>query len=80
MRQVHAHELLNMIAEKNEPMTLEEIKNMAENTIGIDAAYFACSVSDLDTEGIINFFLERRKLEKKGSGYVINSGEICDHE
>ncbi|MFV0366422.1 MAG: YecH family metal-binding protein [Mangrovibacterium sp.] len=79
MKQVHAHELLKMIADKTVPMTLDEIKVMAINSKGDDAQYYACSVSDLDTDGIIDFFIERRKIIKKGNGYVVNFGEVCSH-
>lgn len=79
MKKVHAHDLLNMIADKNNPMTIDEIKDMAINNLGAEASYFACSVRDLNIDKIISFFLEKGKINEKGNGYVVATGAVCNH-
>lgn len=79
MKKVHAHDLLDMIADKNTPMTTEEIKNMAVTNLGAETSYFACSVRNLDIDGIIAFFIDRGKITTKDNGYIVATGEVCSH-
>ena len=69
-----------MIADQQRPMTLAEIKEMAETNIGKNVRYFACSADSMNTDEMISFLLNKRKLVKKGNGYVIDTGEVCDND
>ena len=80
MEHIHGHELINLILQENRALSLEEVKELAENKIGKNVSYFTCSESAMDTEGMISFLLDRRKLVKINGGYVINTGEVCDHD
>lgn len=80
MQQVHGHELINLIIEQDKPMSLDDIKEMAENKIGKNAAYYTCSAESMNTDEMISFLLDRSKLVKKGDAYVIDTGEVCDHD
>lgn len=80
MKQLHGHEVINLIVEANKPLTLDEIKTMADNTFGTDTRYYTCSASDLNTEELLEFLMKRNKLIKKGDGYVMDAGDICDDE
>ena len=80
MEKIHGHELINLIAQKETAMSLKEIKEAAEKDLGQDVSYFTCSESSMNIEQMIQFLVERRKLIKKDNGYVINSGEVCDHD
>jgi len=80
MEKIHGHELINMIAGKEKAMSLQEIKETAEKDLGQDVSYYTCSESSMNTDEMIQFLLERHKLIKKDTGYVINFGEVCDHD
>ena len=80
MESVHGHELINLIAQANKPLTIEEIKEMAQTKIGNDIRYYTCSDSSMDLDEMINFLLVREKLIRKNEGYMINFGNVCDHD
>lgn len=79
MKELHGHELIHLILEANKPLTLDEIKKLSEETFGKDVSYYACSASDMDIDEMITFLLTRRKLVNRGNGFVIDTGEVCDH-
>jgi len=80
MEKIHGHELINLIIGKEKAMSLTEIRETADKNHGQNVSYYTCSESSMNIEQMIQFLLERRKLIKKDNGYVINSGEVCDHD
>ena len=80
MKRLHGHELIHLIVRQERSMTLEEIKETAETVFGDDVNYYTCSESSMNTDELIQFLLVRQKLVKNGLGYVINLGEVCDHD
>lgn len=80
MKKIHGHELIHLIIRKQKAMSLEEIKDAALQDIGQDVSYYTCSESSMNTDEMIKFLLDRRKLVKKDEGFVINRGEVCDHD
>ncbi len=80
MEKIHGHELINLIVRKEKEMSLQEIKETAVKDLGQDVSYYTCSNSSMTTDEMINFLLVRHKLIKKDNGYVINSGEVCNHD
>ena len=80
MNKIHGHELIHLIIRQNRVMSLEEIKDAALQNIGQDVSYYTCSETSMNTDQMIQFLLDRQKLVKKGDGFVINRGEVCDHE
>ena len=80
MKKIHGHDLINLIAQKETAMSLQEIKEAAEKDLGQDVSYFTCSESSMNTDEMIKFLLDRHKLIKKDMCYVINLGEVCDHD
>lgn len=79
MKEVHGHELINLILKENTPKSIKQIQELAIAKIGENVVYYTCSESSMNTIEMINFLLERNKLIKKGTGYIINTGEVCEH-
>ena len=80
MKEIHGHELIKLLLEINKPLTLDEIKELAITRIGENVTYYTCSESSMNTEGMINFLRARNKLIKKDGGFMINIGEVCEHD
>jgi probable metal-binding protein len=80
MKQVHGHELIGLIAKAEKALTLDEIKELAETKLGKDVSYNTCSQQAMDTDEMISFLVNRRKVVKHNGGYVVNTGEVCDHD
>lgn len=80
MEEIHGHELIGLIAQQGRAMSLEEIKAMAEKEIGANVAYYTCSLSGMDTDAMIAFLLNRKKLVQNGNGWVLDTGNVCNHD
>lgn len=80
MQNVHGHELINLIAQQNRALSIEEIKELAVKNIGENVSFSTCSESSMDLNTMMKFLLDRFKLVEKDGGYVINFGNVCDHD
>jgi len=80
MEVVHGHQLIGLIIQQNRPVTLTEVKTLAEKYIGTEVSYYTCSEQGMNTEQMIQFLLNRRKLIEREGGYVIDTGEVCSNE
>lgn len=76
---IHAHELLNLIGEQSEPLTLDQIKALAAEQFGAEARFFTCRLDDQTIEQIVTFFVKMQKVAPMGEGYVLNRGNMCSH-
>ncbi|WP_417349721.1 YecH family metal-binding protein [Ferrimonas sp.] len=76
---IHAHELLNLIGQQSEPLTLDQIKVLAADQFGAEARFFTCRLDDQSIEQIVTFFVKMQKVAPQGEGYVLNLGNMCSH-
>ncbi|ADN76968.1 Protein of unknown function DUF2492 [Ferrimonas balearica DSM 9799] len=79
MSSVHAHEFLAMVAEAEEPKTLAQLKEMAAERFGAEVRFHTCKASELTTDALLAFLLERDKLTQLGDGYQVNAARVCNH-
>ena len=79
MKDIHGHELINLIDKQKKGLSIEEIKQLAHREIGKDVIYYTCSRNNMATDGMIAFLLDSRKLIPAENGYVINHGNLCEH-
>lgn len=79
MNNLHGHEMISLIIEQEKALSIEEIKELAIKELGANASYFTCSASNMDTDEMIGFLMDSQKLIKVEDGYVINTGNLCDH-
>ncbi len=80
MKQVHGHELINLIIETRKALSLDEIRELAENNIGKEVSYYTCSADSMNTDEMISFLLNKQKLIGRNGAYMIDTGEVCDHD
>lgn len=79
MKDLHGHELINLIAKQEKELSIEEIKTLAKAEFGEKVVYHTCSMEGMNTEDLINFLIAAQKLVKKEDGYMINQANICNH-
>ena len=80
MEQIHGHKLIDLIARSNKALSLDGVKKLAYEKIGKNVLYYTCSEDSMDTDEMITFLLNGGKLVKKENGYVIDFGNVCDHD
>jgi probable metal-binding protein len=71
----HGHELLNHVLDMGGSESLPTLRQWAQSTHGPEARYHTCSAQELTFDGLLQFLLDRNKIE-------INSGRlrvIADH-
>ena len=59
---VHAHSILQMVLEAEEPMRLKEFVDRVNQRFGSEARFHSCSAQGMDLDRTIQFLLDRRKV------------------
>ncbi|TKB54751.1 YecH family metal-binding protein [Ferrimonas aestuarii] len=76
---IHAHELLNLIGEQSEPLTLEQLQQLTVANFGEAVKFHTCRLEDQNIDQILKFFIKMEKVASQGDGYVLNRGNMCSH-
>ncbi|MFG0248809.1 MAG: YecH family metal-binding protein [Phycisphaeraceae bacterium JB051] len=78
-QQVHGHEVMQMIADANEPITESQLKEQIEAIYGPNPTFFACAIQDVDLQGILTFLKARGKVVETDGKLTTDIGLKCDH-
>ena len=79
MEQIHGHEVINLIAAANRPMSRDEIIGEANLQFGSGARYFTCSAEGMDAAGLVDFLVARGKIEESAAGWSLRAASVCNH-
>ena len=79
METVHAHRILEWIAESEAGREIDEIVSFSDETYGEEAAYHTCSLSGMKIQELIEFFLEAGKVHVEGTKLSLNRAKMCSH-
>ena len=77
---IHGHTLLNHILDLGGSESLTTLRKWADTTHGSDARYHTCSAQELTYEGLLQFLLERNKIEICGARISVIADHVCSHE
>ena len=77
---VHAHQVLDILDQKQAPMTLEELRSVVANTFGTDAIYTNCHDDAFNFEQLLDFMTQRQKIVLRNGTVQLNKANICNHE
>ncbi len=77
---IHGHNLLNHILDLGGSESLTTLRKWAETSHGLDAHYHTCSAQELTYEGLLQFLLERGKIEITGDRIFVIAEHVCTHD
>lgn len=76
---VHAHEIMHMMLEKDEVFSRESLARAIVERFGTDATFCSCSASGMDVESVIDFLESRGKFVAGATGFNTARDRICNH-
>ncbi len=76
---VHGHEVLDLIAAANPPLTRSAFEAEAQRRWGADARYHTCSVAGMTLGELVHFLLSHGKVVERNGQLATDPSKICDH-
>ena len=63
------------------PLTRTALQSKVEAQYGVGAAFHTCSADSMDLHALLNFLLERGKIQEDVNGLSMHGGaHICENE
>lgn len=78
-KNIHGHEVLQMILDSGEPFTRESLQSAIIGRFGADARFFTCSAESMTADELIAFLDARGKFQSLKDGFTTAPEKICDH-
>lgn len=79
LNQVHAHDVLDMMAASARPYSRESLIAEMAGKFGADARFHTCSASGMTADELIDFLAERRKFIGTAESFVFDTARACGH-
>ena len=79
MKEIHAHEVMHMMLEKDGGFSRESLAEAIVERFGADARFHSCSASGMDAHAVIDFLAKRGKFVLRGDGFNTAQDRICNH-
>ena len=79
MTDTHAHEVMQMMLEKDEVFSRESLGQAIIERFGASATFHTCSASGMDVQTVIDFLESRGKFVARGDGFSTSQDKICNH-
>lgn len=79
MSDVHAHEIMHMMLERNERFSRSSLARAITERFGKGATFCSCSAQGMDVEQVIDFLESRGKFVAREDGFVTAPEKICTH-
>ena len=79
MTEVHAHEIMHMMLEKDGDFSRESLTRAIIERFGADAKFCSCSAVGMNVEAVINFLESRGKFVARDNGFNTTQNKICSH-
>ena len=78
MSVIHIHEVLDIIYNSEKVYTIEELNKEVIENYGEDISITSCSDHEFEINDMVNFMLERGKIEMQGDK-IYPIGNSCNH-
>ena len=79
MTDIHAHEVMQMMLEKDEVFSRESLGQAIIERFGESATFHSCSASAMDVHTVIDFLESRGKFVARDDGFSTAKDKICNH-
>jgi probable metal-binding protein len=77
---IHGHKLLNHILDLGGSEPLDALRLWAASTHGPDAQYHTCSAEELTFDSLMQFLLDRNKIEISDNRVRVIADHVCSHD
>ena len=77
--EIHAHEVMQMMLEKDSGFSRESLAQAITDRFGADARFCSCSASGMDVPAVIAFLESRGKFVARDDGFNTAPEKICNH-
>ena len=79
MADIHAHEVMHMMLERDGGFSRESLARAIVERFGETATFRSCSASGMDVETVIDFLESRGKFVALEGGFNTAPDRICNH-
>lgn len=79
MKQIHGHEVLNMMMTSGKTYTRESLVADIISRFGADARFHTCSAEDLTADELVGFLEDRGKFVPQPGGFQTSPDLMCKH-
>jgi len=79
MKQIHGHEVLQMMLESGAGYTRASLLADITGKFGPDSQFFTCSAESLTAEGLIDFLEAKGKFVPCEAGFPTSPDLMCKH-
>lgn len=76
---VHAHQVLDILDQQKEPMTLDALRTQVGNTFGNDVVFANCHDDHFNFEQLLDFMTQRQKIVLANGTIRLNRANVCSH-
>ena len=76
---VHAHQILDMLDQRTEPITLETLKSEVQQAFGANAVYSNCKGTTFNFGQLIEFMSRNQKIVIADGKVRLNKANVCNH-
>lgn len=77
MKQVHGHEVLNMMLASGKSYSKESLVAEIIEKFGADTRFHTCSAEDLTAEGLVHFLESKGKFVPQDGGFQTAANLMC---
>lgn len=77
--EVHAHEVMQMMLEKDEAFSRESLAAAITERFGPSARFYSCSAAGMDVNAVIAFLESQGKFVAREEGFNTAQDKICNH-
>lgn len=79
LNQVHAHDVLDMMAASARPYSRESLIAALAGKFGADVRFHTCSASGMTADALIDFLDARGKFSGTPESFVLDTSRSCGH-
>jgi probable metal-binding protein len=79
MKQIHGHEVLQMMMQSGKAYTRPSLLTDIVAQFGHDARFFTCSAENLTPDGLIDFLQAKGKFVPCEEGFQTSPEVMCKH-
>ena len=77
--EIHAHEVMQMMLEKDDGFSRASLTQAITERFGADARFYSCSASGMSVPAVIAFLESRGKFVAREDGFNTSPDKICNH-
>ncbi len=74
---IYGHEVLNLLTEFGGATTVETLRSAAAKAFGSDAVFCNCHGGTFNFDQLMEFFIERGKVEIDGHNFCLGGAQPC---